>query len=357
MPHDDDEVIRLREWGTDQVHVLPPPPVHAWYIGSSTTCPLRLTGRGVSPIHAELIDEGEQWRIRDFEGATGLRQDGQPRKEIVLTPGVEVGIGSVTLIAESQRTIALRDFCARILGWGGDRMQAVDHALRAIRLAAAWRSPLVLRGEGDLVPLAHALHRRVLGADAPFVVCDPRREDLPASVRSPANRRSGVAAFEGAAGGSLCVRSSRLPRDLPELLRLLYEPACRVLLIVCIRGRARGGLLPGAMPLEVPPLRIREAELTRIVQAYADDAIAELHATPSCFTKDDHRWVMAHSARSLSEIEKATLRVVALRMTDNVHQAATLLGMAAVSMSRWLDRREPLTARAESRWRSRSGAR
>ena len=331
--------------------------MHAWYIGSSATCPLRLTGRGISLVHAELIDEGAQWRIRDFEGATGLRQDGQPRKEFVLTPGVEVGIGSVILIAESQRTIALRDFCARILGWGGDRMQAVDHALRAIRLAAARRSTLVLRGAEDLVPIAHALHRRVLGSDAPFVICDPRREDIPASVRSPANRRSGVAAFEAAAGGSLCVRSSPLPRDLPELLKLLYEPDCRVQLIVCIRGRARGGLLPGSMPIEVPPLSLREAELPRVVQAYADDAIAELHAPPSCFTKDDHCWVMAHSARSLSEIEKATLRIVALRMTDNVHQAATLLGMAAVSLSQWLDRREPLTARAGPRWRSRTGAR
>lgn len=338
----DDEVIRLREWGTDRVHVLPAPPVQGWYVGTSTTCALRLTDRGISLLHAELIHEQGQWRIRVLESAAGLRQDGEPRKEFALTPGVEVGLGATTLIAESPHTIALREFCARILGWGGDRMRAVEHALRAIRLAAARRSPLVLRGEDDQVPLAHALHRRVLGPAAPFVVCDRHRETLPASVRSPANHGSGVAAFEAAAGGSLCVRSSRLPHDLPELLRLVDEPDSRVQLIVCMRSHARGGLLPGSTPIEIPPLGVREAELPRIIQAYADDAIAALHAPASGFSEDDHDWVMKHDAGSLSEIEKATLRIVALKITDNVHQAAKVLGMASVSLSRWLGRRMPL---------------
>jgi hypothetical protein len=308
-------------------------------------------------MHAELIHERGQWRIRDLERTTGLRQDGEPRKELVLASGVEVGIGATTLIAESQRSIALREFCTRILGWGGDRMRAVEHALRAIRLAAARRLPLVLRGEEDLVPLAHALHRRVLVPAAPFVVCDPRREDLPASVRSPANHGRGVVAFEAAAGGSLCVRSSRLPHDLPELLGLVDEPDSGVQLIVCMRSHARGGLLAGSMPIEVPPLGVREAELPRIVQAYADDAIAALHAPASCFSEDDHDWVMKHDARSLSEIEKATLRIVALKKTDSVHQAAKVLGMAPVSLSRWLDRRMSLAVPARQTGRHEASTR
>lgn len=321
----DDEVIRLREWGTDRAHPLP------------------LIERGVSLRHAELIHERGQWHIRDLASTTELRQGGEPRKEFVLTPGVEVGIGPITLIAESQRSIALREFCARMLGWGGDRVRVVDHALRALRLAAARRSALVLRGEGDLVPLAHALHRRVLGPDAPFVVCDRRREDLPASVRSPANRGSGVAAFKVASGGSLCVLSFRLPRDQPEVLRLVEEPDSRVQLIVCMRSHARGRLLTYPRPIEVPPLGVRRAELPRIIQAYADDAIVALHASPSCFSQDDHDWVMKHDARSLSDIEKATFRIVALKMSDSICQATKVLGMTAVSLSHWLRRRKPLT--------------
>lgn len=314
----------------------------------SAICSLRVVDVGMSFKHIELIDECKQWVIRDLGSTIGLRQDGELRQHFVLTPGVEVGIGTSTLIAESRRSIALREFCARVLGWGASRMRAVDHALRVIRFAAASRSTLVLQGDEGLVPLAYALHRRVLGAGAPFVVCDSRRADLPASVRSPANRRSAVAAFELAAGGSLCVPNRHSPRDLPELLKLLYEPDHRVQLIVCTRRHRRDELLTGVMPIEVPPLGVRETELSRIVDAYAGDAIAALNAPNSSFSDEDHRWVM-QDARSLSEIEKATLRLVALNITDNLHQAARLLGMADVSLARWLNRRRPLPTRAAGR--------
>lgn len=337
-----DDVIQLYEWDTHRVHILPTPPAQAWYVGSATTCQVRLTSAGIGPRHAALVHRHGQWRVRSLDRTAGLRQDGEPREEFVLTPGVEVGIGATTLIAASQRTIALREFCARILGWGTDRAHAVSHALRAIRFAAAGRSTLVLRGKEDLVPLAYALHRRVLGPDAPFVVCDHRRGDLPGSVRSPANRGSGVAAYDEAVGGTLCMRNRRQPRDLPELLRLLDRPDSRVQLVVCTTHGERIRLSTIPIPIEVPPLGIRETELPRIIQAYADDAIATLHAPASCFSENDQEWVMRHAAMSLSEIEKATLRIVALATTDNVHQAARMLDMAPVSLSRWFGRRTPL---------------
>jgi len=322
--------------------MLPRPPAQAWYVGTATRCQVQLTGAGIWPRHAALVHKHGQWRLRSLDHTAGLRQDGEPREEFVLTPGVEVGIGATTLIAASQRTIALREFCARILGWGTDRAQAVSHALRAIRFAAAGRSALVLRGEEDLVPLAYALHRRVVGPDAPFVVCDHRRGDLPASVRSPANRGCGVAAYDAAVGGTLCMRSRRQPRDLPELLRLLDRPDGRVQFVVCTTHRERIGLSTTPIPIEVPPLGIREAELPRIIQSYVDEAIATLHAPVSCFSENDQEWVMKHAAMSLSEIERVTLRIVALAMTDNVHQAARMLDMAPVSLSRWFGRRMPL---------------
>jgi hypothetical protein len=340
------QVIRLREWGTDCTYELSSRPGRGWCIGASSTCALRLTDPDVALKHAELFDERGQWHIRDLDGTTGVRQDGELRKEFALTPGTEIGIGATVLIAESERYIALREFCARLLGWGGDRMFAVDHALRAIRIAAAHRSTLVLRGDGDLVPLAHALHRRVLGPTARFVVCDPRRGDLPATARSPANMSSAVMALEVAAGGSLCVRSRRLPQDLPELMRLLDVPDHRVQLLVCMGSHERSRILMLPLPIEAPPISLRETELPRIVQAYAADAFSELCAAPSCFSDEDQEWVMKHSARSLSEIEKATLRVVAFNKTGSVYRAAGLIGIAPVSLSRWLDRRVRFTGRA-----------
>jgi hypothetical protein len=334
-----DPVIRLREWGTDRSHVLPRTAVRDCLVGSSEACGLRLTGARISPRHAELTYDRRRWWIRDLGGTGGLQQDGVPREEFSLTPGVEIGVGGTTLIAESLRSIALREFCARLLGWGADRIAAVDHALRAIRLAAARRSALVLRGDGDLVPIALALHRHAIGVEAPFIVCDRRRANTRASVRAPANHDTGIVAVEAAAGGSLCLRSSRPPRDVRALLRRLHEWENPVQLIVCLERDSRDALLTGPMPIELPPLRFRAAELPRIVDEYAKDAIAALDAAKACFTEEDRAWVMASASTSLSEIEKATMRIVAVKLSTTMHQAAERLGMAPVSLSRWFDRR------------------
>ena len=125
---------------------------------------------------------------------------------------------------------AFRGFLARLIGWKDER--AVELALRSIDLAVNHRVELVLCGAGDMVPIARALHRRALGAERPFVVCDPRRGNTPTSPRSPANLASGMAALAAASGGSLCVRTLRLPHDFLALvaqLRALDD----VLLIVC----------------------------------------------------------------------------------------------------------------------------
>ena len=109
----------------------------------------------------------------------------------------------------------LRGYLGRLLGW--TNTSAIDHAMRSVDLAREHRAQLVLCGPGDLVPLAYGLHRRALGADSPFIVCDPRRGNTPASVRSPANYADAATAFEAASGGSLCVRRRRPPHDFPSL--------------------------------------------------------------------------------------------------------------------------------------------
>jgi hypothetical protein len=77
------------------------------------------------------------------------------------------------------------------------------------------------------------------------------------------------------------------------------------------------------------------------------DAIVEI-APPPDLTLDerDRKWLLEHAATSsLAEIEKATLRMVALRGSANLSQAAARLGMAPVSLSRWVARRK-LSARS-----------
>src|SRR5947209_19395225 len=138
----------------------------------------------------------------------------------------------------------LRAFIERLLGWSDER--TIELALRSLALALDHRATLVLCGKGDLVPIARALHRRTLGADRPFIVCDPRRRTTTASVRSPGSRASGVAAFEAAIGGSLCVRARRLPDDFQTLVARL-RGADDVLCAICA-----GQLADAHTPLILP---------------------------------------------------------------------------------------------------------
>jgi hypothetical protein len=335
----DDRVMRLREWGTDTVRILPALPVSDWTVGSAASCALRLHDPSgcVSRVHARLVHDHARWLLRDLGSKNGVRVDGARRAEIVLEPGLEIGIGGVTLIAESSRSVALRGFLARLLGWRADRTEAIDHALRAVRLAVTRRAELVLCGEGDLIPTARSIHRRALG-DRPFIVCDPRRRAAKATVRSAENHETGMQALAAAHGGSLCVRNRRLPRDFAQVVAALREPTARVQLIVCA-GTAEDCRRYVAGPIAVPPLAGRQAELDRIIAEYAADAVAELGVPRGAFPDVDRAWVREHAAASLPEIEKATLRLVALRHSRNLSNAAARLGMAPVSLSRWIGRR------------------
>ena len=337
----DDNVMRLREWGTDTIRVLPQPH-NEWTIGAAETCTLQLddpTGR-VSRVHARLIHDGAKWLLRDLGSKSGIRLDGARRNEIVLEPGAEIGIGGLTLIAERGRWIELRGFLARLLGWRSDRTEVVDHALRSIRMAATRRVALVLCGDSDLVPIARAIHHRALGTDRPFIVCDPRRRQHKATVRSPENYDAGMAAVAAATGGSLCVRSLRLPKDFSAVVTALRDPSSQVQLVVCARApKECEPYLVVPVPMTVPPLASRPDEIDRIILEYAEDAITELGTLRARFLPADRAWVRTHAASSLPDIEKATLRLVAIRESRNLSNAAARLGMAPVSLSRWIGRR------------------
>ena len=337
----DDEVVQLRGWGTATMYRLPGPPVRDCTVGAAETCGLQLDDRSgrVSRLHARLVRRQTRWLLRDEGSKNGVWIDGARRGELVLTPGLEIRIGGVTLIAESPLLSALRSFLARLLGWRNERAGIVDQALRAVRMAATRRTALVLCGEGDLVPIAQAIHRHVRHSARPFIVCDPRRQAGRATVRFAENHASGMEALAVAAGGSLCVRSRRLPADFDRVLERLRDPTSQVQLIVCAEG-SRECERCRVAPIVLPPLASRADEIDRIIHEYAQDAMIELEASRSVFQAADHDWVRKYAASSLPEIEKATLRLVALRASRNLTQAAERLAMAPVSLSRWIGRRQ-----------------
>jgi hypothetical protein len=337
-----DDVIRLRQWATERSHLLPTAPGDEWIIGSGESCWMRLDDdRGrVSRKHARLLRRDGKWVVRDAGSKNGIVVDGARREEIVLEPGVELWLGGITLIAESGRLLALRALLARLIGWTSDRVRDIDLALRSIRTAAMHQTALVLCGEDDLVMLARALHRHTLGADRPFILCDRRRQRSAENVRAAENYQRGMEALHAARQGSLCIWNTRPPRDFADVKIALQDPDTRVQLIVCARQHTEAEAF-GAAPITIPPLRRRAGELSRIIEDYARDATAELGLPRASFPRGDRDWIREHAASSLAEIEKATLRLCAIREAGgNMNRAAARLGMGRWSLSKWVGRRK-----------------
>jgi hypothetical protein len=340
-----DEVSQLREWASETVHRLPAPlsPGDKRTIGSSSTCWLHLQDPAlrISRQHAQLTyAPPEGWTLTDLQSKNGVSLDGTPRMSFPLTPGVEVSIGGITLIAESPLLSVLRGVLARLIGWSPERRADVDIALRAVRIAATLHAPLLLSADAGLIAIARLLHRHVIGTERPFVVCERRKPGPTRTARNGARARAattherGLVALAAATGGTLVVWRNRLPEDFEDILAVLRAPNPRVWLVICSQTPPHGTDTPTR--LVVPPLTGRSGELSSIVDEYVADAIAELGGS---LTPDDRGWI-AQQALTFSTIQTAARRLVALREAgDSVKRAAKRLGIAHGSLSVWLARR------------------
>ncbi len=346
-----DELIRVRRWGSDWLKLLPRPGESEQgvrrtielTIGTASGCDIRVSDPDqlVSSTHARLVFDGGDWKIFDNNSKNGLWIHGQRCESAAVRAGTEIGLGrKFILIAESARSIALRTFLARILGWTNDRTAVVDHALRSVLATSSQRGAIVLCSESDPVAIAHSIHRMAFGAERPFVTCDPKRKSTTESVRWTQNFARGGEALAAAAGGTLCVWVSRLPRDFADVWGALVEPTATVRLIMC-SNKPIDGKKYLAAPIVVPSLADRQLELGHIIKDYAGDAVAELGGEEALHVlRADLDWILHNESSSLAKIETATLRLVALRMYPNVNQAAERLGMARISLASWIARRE-----------------
>lgn len=342
-----DAVTQLRVWGKTTVKTLDLNGDVKRLIGSAPGSWLRLQDERVSKAHAEVIYDSvrERWVLRDLGSTNGIVTGRVRYGEIVLEPGMEILIGGVAVVAESNRFAVTRAFLSRILGRAAEQATTVEAALRSLRLAATHRKEIVLCGSDDMVALARSLHRRFLGPDRPFVVCDPSRESLgEENVRSAASYATGLEALEAARGGSVCVKNSPRPPDFDRLRTAMLDPDVRAQLFICIR-KAKEACTFDTTAIVVPPLKKRNAELREVIQEYAVDAMTELEVPITSFKKADVDWVLANESDQLANVEKATRRLVALRISDgNMSRAAALLGMARMSLRKWIrKRRLPIT--------------
>ncbi len=133
--------------------------------------------------------------------------------------------------------------------------------------------------------------------------------------------------------------SNQVPGAMVALTR---DSADSAQLIVCADARFEAHpfiTLPA--PIRVPSLTTRTRGLPRIVDEYARNATAELLAPEATFTRADRQWVLENARPTHGGIEKATLRIVALKISESVPRAAERLWMAPVSLARRIRRRRP----------------
>ena len=335
----DDEVTRLRRWATDIVYPLLCDDRPRLLIGTAPTCAIRVHDPSslTSREHAYLERADGQWCIVD-QSKNGLYLDDQPRERSLLAPGMEIGLGRhVTLIAESARTIALRDALARMIGWSAGRAESIDHALRMLRMAAMRRAIFVFCGEPSLVPLAEELHRLTLTEQRPFVLCDPRHasEDTERFTR---RATSGLTAIAQAVDGTVCIDDGRRPPDLVETLDAWRRPGCTARLMVLARN-ARKADVYTPVPVVIPPLRSRREEMERLIMEYEAEAVQRLGIEAVELTPVQRSWIRERASETLPDLQKAVLRLLAIRHAGSIAGAAALLRMSHMGLGRWLERR------------------
>jgi len=347
----DNTVTQLRDWATGVVYLLSELPGAVSVIGRSRDADLRLgdpsdSETGVSRHHARLTRVGRQWRLDDLSSKNGVRLFGERVTSFVLEPGMEMRIGPHVLIAENPTLADLHAYLARLLGWEAKTRSTANLGIRVLRAAALSGKPVQLIGDEDLLAVARQIHRRMRGAQAPFVLCatDERGED--AIFRITATHADPHRAVELAVGGTVCIRAgSHL--SVEALLAAAADPRAQAQVIICAKRASTQTKNPSPEPprpprysIEVPDLNARsEVDVHRIVAECAVDSILELGAELELthFTAKDREWVAAH-ATSFAELEGAILRLVARSHAGNVSRAASQLGVSRAALGNWFKR-------------------
>jgi pSer/pThr/pTyr-binding forkhead associated (FHA) protein len=246
-----DPVFQLREATQDTLFELSALPQVDAVIGSAHGSAICLRDPLVSRRHARLTRDGDGWVVHDLESTNGMWVDGMRRASAPLTPGTELRIGGILLVAESARFVALRQRASRILGWSVAQHDEVARALRALRVAASCRTSLILQGDGDLTPIVRQLHVEALGDERPFVVATAK------------NLRD---ALERAVGGTLCLP---MRRD-PAAISVAFEwSGTTSQIVVCVPDARAAGIaasvISSSTRIRIPSLSERRPELARIV--------------------------------------------------------------------------------------------
>jgi hypothetical protein len=290
-------------------------------------------------VHARLDWDGAHWCIND-RSKNGLYLDDIYHDKAFLYPGVRIGLGRLTLVAESARTIALHEALARMMGWGRELMDAHDAALQRLRDAVAGKAVFMICGDGDLLGFAQELHELAMGGERPIVYCKPgggRSQPPfgfePEPEESPSIQRvaSGCQATSLAQGGTICINNRRLPMDLASIFE--RTSSAPTLVIVLARYTRKTDVFTPT-PMVIPPLSARQHELDRLMVECEAMASLRLGRSLLALTAAQRKWVREH-CETLAEFQLSVLRLMALRHAGSVPGAAELLQLSASGLRQW----------------------
>lgn len=329
-------VLRIRIHGDSEALDLSGPIV-APMIGAADACHWKLRDPSdcVSQHHAQLSRHGSTWTMHDLDSTNGLFRNRERLSSFELRPGDEIEMGGMLLIAESQASIVLHSFLARLIGWSHEQRTAVDRAQRCVRDMSQLRSALVIAGADpkDLLLIARRIHELTIGG-RPFVTATA---NLPASITR-------------AATGTLCVSVSELPEDFAAVAEQLTAVKSRVRLIICCRERVRtearaniSKLLGRASAslrvdlLDLPPIEERGGDSARLITEFAEDIAIRQGFARAPLREHEQEWLRDLRFDSFVNLEKFARRLVALR-NRGVTAGARELRVTHTALSQWARR-------------------
>src|SRR5678815_1754194 len=78
------------------------------------------------------------------------------------------------------------------------------------------------------------------------------------------------------------------------------------------------------------------AEIDRLIQEYATEAAGAVGISDHWLSPAEHVWIRDHAGHSLPEVQRATLRLAAIRKAGSVSAGALALGISHTAMLKWL---------------------
>jgi two-component system, NtrC family, response regulator HydG len=254
------------------------------FIGTSSSCELRLTDDEVARRHVGLEVVGEKLRVSDLATASGTMADGIVVADAFMRGGEVLRIGRSAIRVERRHATPFSkssraERFGRVVGASAE-MQRLYPLCSRLAMSSV---PVILEGEpgtGKEV-LAEALHEQGPRADRPFVVFDCTA--VPPALVGAELFDAGTGAFDRAQGGTLLIDEvTELELPLQEkLLRTLERTDLDVRVIHATRrdldrlveaGRFREDLFERmslAARVELPPLRRRTGDVRRLALHFA----------------------------------------------------------------------------------------